>query len=163
MLFRSFAKNHLSISRARAYLGNVYIDLGNYKKAKELIKKSLIIYEHHFGKSHVATAPILKNLGHAYLLEGNLKTAETLLRKALGIFQRNKHPESFTALESLADLHLKKSMQVTNKGNILQSQNFKKQAVDLLNQALKVVKTHFPADSPHIMRIQKKIKNLEQE
>ena len=158
-----FAKNHLSISRARAYLGNVYIDLGNYKKAKELIKKSLIIYEHHFGKSHVATAPILKNLGHAYLLEGNLKTAETLLRKALGIFQRNKHPESFTALESLADLHLKKSMQVTNKGNILQSQNFKKQAVDLLNQALKVVKTHFPADSPHIMRIQKKIKNLEQE
>ncbi|MBL9029974.1 MAG: hypothetical protein JNK42_05860, partial [Caedimonas sp.] len=83
-----------------------------------------------------------------------------LIIKALKIFQESKHPESYACLENLAELYLRKSIQAANIKNISLSQKYKTQTIEYLNQALKVVTMHFPKDSPHIARVQSKLKNL---
>jgi hypothetical protein len=40
-------------------------------------------------------------------------------------------------------------------------ESFKKQAAEYLKQALEIIKTHFPKDSPHIQRIESKLKKFE--
>ena len=156
-----FSEDHYTVAWILGSQGSVYGKLGNYKKAKSLIKKCLQNFEKNFGKNHLEPAKILLDLGQVYLLEGHLKRAEHHLRKSLEIFQQNKHPESYTALESLAELYLKKPMSKLVKKDTQQSQAFKGQAISCLKQALQIVKIHFPADSSHITRIQYKLKSLE--
>jgi tetratricopeptide (TPR) repeat protein len=149
-------ENHSSIAWVLNCLGNVYRDLKDYPEAQRLIKQSLAIREQHFGKNHIRTALTLRDLGVVYLEEGQLKTTEELLVKALAIFQNSKHPYSYTCLESLAELYLQKAAQSK------EPQQFKAQAIDYLKQALTIIKEHFPADSPHLIRINTKLKELSQ-
>jgi tetratricopeptide (TPR) repeat protein len=103
---------------------------------------------------------VLRDLGQVYLLEGQVDAAEDLINKALSILQRSNHLESYKCLENLSDLYYKKSIQVENKEDIKQFQNFKKKALLYLKQSLKVANTYFPENSPHIIRIHDKLKNL---
>lgn len=155
------SKNHIDVSSVSWYLGNSYRGLGDYEEAKKLLQKSLVGYETQYGKDHLKTAFILKDLGEVYLMEGHLEASEASLQKALEIFQQNKHPDNYTVLEILTELYLKKSKQAENKGNLQQSHTFKVQALTYLNQALKIVRTYFPSENPHIKRIQNRLKNLE--
>jgi tetratricopeptide (TPR) repeat protein len=157
----NFPEDHIEIAWTSARLGNVYRELKDHQKAKDLVKKSLIIYEKYYGKDHIKTARVLKDLGLVYLEEGQLETAEELLVKALGIFQQSKHSDIYLFLESLAELFLKKSFFERDKGNLQQSQGLKKQAINYLEQALTTVKNHFPEDSPHIVRIEKKLNSID--
>ncbi|OJW50154.1 MAG: hypothetical protein BGO67_02160 [Alphaproteobacteria bacterium 41-28] len=143
-----------------ASLGSVYRDLGNYEKAKDLLERSFQAYEKTCGKHHIDVASVLMNLGQVYMLESNMEAAEILMNRALRIFQTKKYVESYVSLESLSDLYLKKATQHIKKEYIQQSTSFKKQAVNYLKQAQEVVKTHFPKDSPHILRIEEKLKKL---
>ena len=77
----------------------------------------------------------------------------------MNITQAYKHPDSYTVLESLADLYLKKSQHAKNL-NQQQAEEYQTQAIDYLNQALEIVKNTFPSDSPHNARIQEKQKQL---
>ena len=158
---KHFSKNHVYIATSLAYLGNVYKDLGNHEKAKTLLENSLIIYQKTYGEYHIETARVLNNLGQVYLLEGRQDTSERFIKKALAIFQYRKHPESYKALESLADLYLKKSVQGIIQEEKRQSRDFKKQAIDSLKKALKIVKNHLPADSSHAVRIHSQLEKLE--
>jgi tetratricopeptide (TPR) repeat protein len=144
-----------------ASLGNIYRDLHDYEKARDLLEKGLIFREKYYGKDHFNTAKGLRDLGLLYILENDLKTAENFLKKSLTIFHKTKHVEIFTTLESLADLYLKKASLMENEGDTQQSEHFKNQAVEYLKQALEVVDTRFPADSPHRESIELKLKNLE--
>jgi tetratricopeptide (TPR) repeat protein len=135
--------------------------LKDYQQAKSLIKQSLIIYEQYYGKEHTETAHLLKDLGLVCLREGQLGMAEELLIKACKIFQQSKHPDTYLFLESLTELFLEKSSVEMNKGNTPQSNNFKNQAINYLKQALVIVKEHFSADSPHIVRIQNRLKAVD--
>ena len=155
---KSFKENSVKIAWIYVHLGKVYEELGDYEKAKGLFEKSVVAYEKHYGKDHIETARVLKSLGQVYLLKDHTETAENLIKKSLKIFEKSKHPESYMCLESLAELHIKKSINAENKGDLQQSKIFKKQAILYLNQAQKIVKTHFPKDSPHITRIQNKLK-----
>ena len=154
-------ENYKGIAWALAALGRVYSELGNYEAAKNLIEKSLITYENHYGKDHIETAKVLGTLGQVYLLKNNFKTAEDILQKALQIIQWKKHPDVYMILESLADLYLKKAKIQIDKEHKQQSQNLKTQAIDYLKQALKIVKTHYPKNFRHIMRIQEKLNRNE--
>ncbi|AIK96338.1 tetratricopeptide repeat protein [Candidatus Odyssella acanthamoebae] len=153
----NLAEGHIAMAWTTAHLGSVYKGLGNYEKARSLLNKSLIDYEKHYGKNHRENARILMELGKLYFLEGNLKSAEDLFIKSLNIFLQNQHPETYVALECLADLYLKKSSYAISEDNTEQSAKFKEQSNKHLNQALTIVKKHFPHNSPHLKRIQYKI------
>ncbi len=141
-------------------LGVAYKVLNNLEEAIRFFAKAQLIYERHYGKEHIETARILQQLCQVYLLTGKLNLAEQNLRKALNIFKNNNHPESYDVLEDLSKLYLKKSQEVKDKGDLAQSQTFNNQAVNYLKQALEVVKVNFPKNSPHLTRIQSKIKAI---
>lgn len=149
-------------ARVLAWLGSVYRELGEYKKAKYLLERSIQIYKSAYGKDHVNIAPIIMNLGLVYRLENDMETAEALINKALRVLQRNGHPDEFMCLESLSELYFHRA-KGEYKSHTGQAHKFKAQANSFLKQALEVVKTHFPKDSPHLIRLQDKLKKLEQD
>lgn len=133
----------------------------NYKEAKLLFNKSLAIFENHYSGNHVRIALVLRELAAIYLLENQLKKAEDFLNKASHIFQKNNHPQIFVILEDLAELQLTKLNHLNNKENTQQSEILKIQAITYFNQALKIINSRFPEDSPHTNRVQFKLKELE--
>lgn len=116
-----------------------------------------------YGKDNVEVAVILKKLATVYLLEGKLKLAEETIKRALDIFQANKHPYKYESLEILAEVYEKKSEIEVSEGDVQQAEYLKSQASSHLLQALKVAKPLFPKDSPHITRIESKIKVMRME
>lgn len=157
---KHYPEDHIEVALVVFYLGKVYKALNKYQKAKKFITKSLAVFKNYYGEDHTETAKVLRDVGQVNLLEGHTDIAENFLQRSLEIFQKNQHPESYTVLEILTDLYMKKSMQAANKGGIQHSQAFKKQAIRYLQQALEIVKTHFPEDSPHIQRIQGNLDNI---
>jgi tetratricopeptide (TPR) repeat protein len=78
-----FGENNIRTAWVLVNLGNVYKDIGELDKAKDLLETCLTIYARYFGENHVQSARILSILGEVYLLKGDLDIAETLLNKAL--------------------------------------------------------------------------------
>jgi hypothetical protein len=58
----------------------------------------------------------------------------------------------------MAELNSKKSRQALKLGIIEQSNPFLQISHDYLQKALRIVQASFPKDSPHIKRIQEKLK-----
>lgn len=155
---KHYGKNHTATARIMIYLGEHYKDFGNLKEAESLFIHSLKIYNDNFGINHVKTARAHRGLGEVYYLQGNLEIAEVHISNSLKIFDKLKHPERFKALECLSALWLEKSLK---SKNIAKSQHFKILAIDDQKRALSVAKTYFPANSPHIIRLQAKLNTLQ--
>ncbi|AIL13688.1 hypothetical protein IM40_09675 (plasmid) [Candidatus Paracaedimonas acanthamoebae] len=147
---------HIRTAWVLTILGQAYQSLGQYEKSENSFKEALNIYENNYSKDHVKVAFSLRSLGHLYLLQDNLKSAEDFLKRSSKILQKENRPDAYIALELLADLFLKKASEAKDKGETQHSKYFKDQAIDCLAQALKAVRDHFPAGSPHIARIQAK-------
>lgn len=161
MIFKKICgEDNIKTKWALFQLGKVYKNMGNFKKAREIFEDCLVAYKRNDCTAMVA---VFEQLGELYLLENDLENAEDFLNKALKIFRNDKQPKEYTCLESLAELYLKKSAEVANKGNVKKAQCFKTQAIDDLKKALEVVTVYFPVDSPHRARIQNKLKKLAQE
>lgn len=161
-----YAKKHLSENDPKvkwilAQLGSVYKELGNYEEAKSLLENSLLVYQNHYGKDHIKTASILETLGQVYFLKNNLQVAEEFFFRALSIWQKNNHPSAYKGLESLAEVHLKKSEEAIHKKDVKSSQIFRAQALNDLKKALEIVKAHFPPNSPQRARIELKLRDIE--
>lgn len=139
------------------HLGRVYKQLGQFEKAKRVFENCL-----KYEKNSLLIGGILRETGQLYLLENNLEIAEDFLNKSLNTYQKNSHPSEYKCLEIFSDLHFKKSLKASSKKDTKSAQNFKIQSINDLKKALKIIKTHFPEDSPHIPRIQDKLKKLEQ-
>jgi tetratricopeptide (TPR) repeat protein len=60
-----------------------YIELSNYKIAKNLYTKALNIKDLHYGSEHLQTAIALTNLGNIYMDLGNYEIAKDFFTKAL--------------------------------------------------------------------------------
>lgn len=160
-IYKNFSsENHPRMGWVFNSLGNLYADLGNYEQAKRLFNKSLEIFKSNYEKNHNKTAYTLEYLGQAYLKEGDLKAAEECLNKSLNILSTNHHPSIHITLESLSDLYLKKSEESTCKAAMKESQYLKTQAINELRKSLEIVKKHYSEDSPHIIRIERKLKNM---
>jgi tetratricopeptide (TPR) repeat protein len=157
----NFPKAKYCIECSLTILGNIYRDSHEYEKARNLLESGLVFREEFYGEEHFQTAKVLRDLGKVYLLENNIEKADAFFKRSLSIFQKRKHIEIYTTLESLAELYLKKLLLMKDKGDEEQYKYFKNQAIDYLKQALNVVKTRFPADSPHKQPIELKLKNLE--
>ncbi len=155
-----FEENHIKVAVILFHLGNVYKGLGQYKKANDFLEKSLKIYEKHYGKDHIETAKILGSLGHLYLCKGNLDEAETIMNKALNILKRKQHPYQFLIYESLAELHLQHAQIKSNKGNPVEAETLKAQAIVELKHALVITQALFPENSAHTKRMRKTLNML---
>lgn len=157
-----FPETSMYIAWLLEYLGSVYANLGEYKTAKSVLEKSLTAYKNNRGENNIETARVLRTLGQAYLLEGQLETSEDLVNRALKVFQQSNHPESYVCFITLSDLYRTKRIQAKNKADVQQFQTYEKKSFAYLMQAKKIIEEHFPKDSPHLKRIQEKIKTLEE-
>ncbi|OJW46804.1 MAG: hypothetical protein BGO67_11650 [Alphaproteobacteria bacterium 41-28] len=152
--------NNIRTSSERIKLGDIYKEAGDFKTAKNLLEEGLRAYENHYGDSHIKTAQVLRKVGEIYFLEGNMELAEHLMRRAFKIFQKNKHCDIYLILEDLGRLYLKKSILTAHGKNKKRSQKLKILALNYLKQALEIAKSHFPANSPHVTRLQNKIRSF---
>lgn len=159
---KNFSEDHPMVYWISSLLGQAYTGLGEYEKAKRLLEKSLVGYEKYYEKDHIEYGRVLVIMGENALLGGDLELAEKHFQKTLEIFKNKNHPDSYTSLEGLAELYLRKSKAFATEGALQPSKDFMVKANTCLQQALEIVKTHFPENSPHIMRIQSKLKKLEQ-
>lgn len=157
---KHFGEDNIRIAWILSELAKVHNDLNNYDVAIKLLGQSIPIHEKTYGPENVETANVIRILAQAHLLKGDLNTAETHLKNILRIFQESKHPDIYKVCEDLADLELKKAQSAKSQEKGQQVEVHKAQAIQYLTQARKVIKTTFPSNSSHLMRIESKLKNL---
>ncbi|MBX9804985.1 MAG: tetratricopeptide repeat protein [Alphaproteobacteria bacterium] len=155
---KQFGKNHISTARIIVYLAEFHKDSGSLEKAEQLLNQTLKIYTDNFGIDHIKTARALRALGEVYFMQGYMETAEDYIHRALMIFEKHNHPESFKALECLAGISLEK---LTVEKNVREAQIYRKEAIDYQQKALAIANAYFLANSPHTIRIQTKLKSIE--
>jgi tetratricopeptide (TPR) repeat protein/DNA-binding CsgD family transcriptional regulator len=151
---------HIFFTSTTVFLGRIYCKQKNYQKARTLLEQALATYEKYYGKEHIETAQLLNEVGKVYLLEGQLDKAESIFQKSLEILERSNHPQRYATLENLSDLFLKQAELFKNEKNLQAHAQMREKAQDALKQALQVVEVDFPSDSPHIKRLQEKLKTL---
>ncbi len=157
----TFPEDHITLAEANLFLSRIYQCMKKYKEAKNLLERSRAIYERTYGKTHRETGHVLTNIGQTYLLDGNFEEAEKFLCKALEIFEKSSPLDAFIVFEELAQLYLQKANTEVHNGDVQQFKIFKNQGRAYLDKALDIVKTNFPKDSPHITRIQVKLKGFD--
>lgn len=157
---RNFEEGHGGLLRTKMYLANAYIKLKNYKEAKIILTQVLKKYEDIESSDPVEIAAATQALAEVYFLDDQLEDSENLIKRALKLFSQHKHPNISRSLESLSELYLKKSILSMDINNPQKAKIYKAQAISFLNQALKLVKEHFPVGSPYIKRIQLKLRGI---
>lgn len=128
---------------------------GNFDKAKQLLHQSLHQLENQFGTDHTQTTRVLIYLGRIALLEGSLDKAEQFMMQAQHILDSNKHTDIYLSLEGLSDVYYAHYQRYHTKEQELAFKN-KDQALTYLLKAIEAVKTHLPASSVHLDRLNKK-------
>ncbi len=66
-------------AQLQAALGSVYLDLGNYETAKDLLKNAIAVQRQELGEDHPLTLNTLKNLAEVAADAGSLEEAEKAL------------------------------------------------------------------------------------
>lgn len=153
---KHFDDQHAYIGSALRYLGMLYMDLGLLQKAKKFLDKSIDIYTKNYGENHIEVAKALHDRGKVSILENQLSNAEDFVSRSLTIYKKHYHIESYAPLETLADICEKKANQ-TSSAN--EKSHWKKRKNAFLKESFYLIRTHFPKDSPHLIRLQHKIKD----
>lgn len=161
ILAKNFSETHGTFLRTKAYLAKSYTKLSKVQEAKNILEGVLENYEQMEDADAIEFALATQDLAEIYVLENHLDVAEELMKKALDMFAQQKHPSILRPLESLAGLYLKKSIKCRNETNSQEMQRLKEQAIAFLHQAKEAVAKNFPEDSPHLRRIQGKLKSME--
>ena len=151
-----YGATHIRVARILVYLSETHGKLNQYKEAKSFLKKASSIYEKHFGTDHIRMAQILEDFGAIYLREGKLEISEKYLTEALKILEKNNHSNIYMCLEYLGDLYKKK---LISKNKSYTEEEAQK-AIYYFDLSLKALKKDFPPDSPHIKRIECKLKDM---
>jgi tetratricopeptide (TPR) repeat protein/DNA-binding CsgD family transcriptional regulator len=158
-MYTSFYSDDFRLGCIKLYLGQVYMAKGDLEKARTLFEQSLARYEENYGIDHKDTAQVIRSLGKLHCLQGDPETGEALLQKSLSICQASNHPQAFMDLEMLGEIYLQRSQLAENKEKV---QELRRASLSYFKQALEILKTQFPQDSPHLKRIQSTVNKLEQ-
>ncbi|MEA2564284.1 MAG: eukaryotic-like serine/threonine-protein kinase [Acidobacteriota bacterium] len=84
-------------------LGEVYVSLGLYPQAEELLGKALKIRLQHLGPDHMDIADSLENLGTLNTFQGKYEAAESQYRESLAMFQKILGAEDPRVTETLSN------------------------------------------------------------
>ncbi|HCC24431.1 MAG TPA: hypothetical protein DEP85_02820 [Holosporales bacterium] len=160
---KHFPEDHVFMAEHFAHFAFFHAKQMNYAKAKVFLQKALAPIEETYGKDHVKTGNLLLWLGQIYAVEHDLLRAEASVNRSLAIFQKHKHPDQYLVLEGLSDIYYQRSLDAKKRGLLQGMGEFQSKADAFLKQALEFVNAHFPADSPHLIRLQDKVKKRELE
>jgi eukaryotic-like serine/threonine-protein kinase len=108
-------------------LGEVYQELGEFKKAESMLRRALKLRIQLLGEENLTVAQSLNDLSPALWNQGNLDEAERLQRRALAIRTLFLGGSNLAVAESLQDL-----------GCILSGQSKMSEAEMMFRQALKI-------------------------
>ena len=79
----NFGKQHPNVALCQSSLANVYGDMGENEKARDLLEKALTSNIENFGKQHPNVAAVQSNLALIYYDLAEYKKARDLLENAL--------------------------------------------------------------------------------
>src|SRR5262249_47276874 len=85
-------------------LGDVYGDLGEAGKQRDLLVRALAIQEKHYGRDHRQVAITLTNLANAYGALGELDKQRNLLERALVIDEKHYGRDHWQVASTLVNL-----------------------------------------------------------
>jgi tetratricopeptide (TPR) repeat protein/tRNA A-37 threonylcarbamoyl transferase component Bud32 len=108
-------------------MGNVYVSLGLYEKAKPLLEKALQLRESRLPANHPDVATALNNLALLYKNQGQYGTAEPLYQRALAIREKASATDPAAVATSL-----------NNLASLFQLQGMYAQAEPLYQRALAI-------------------------
>ena len=104
-------------------LGLAYSDIGDYKKAKEYLNKTLINDRKLIDKQDAHYATTLHNLAMVYDSEGSFQKAEELFRVFRNYHDTENHYETVVTLSELANFYTKYGFNKRAEQNINSNQN----------------------------------------
>jgi tetratricopeptide (TPR) repeat protein len=119
-------------------MANVYSDLGNALKQRELLEQVLTIKERHYRPDSPEVASALANLGNAYGALGDAHKQRELLERALPIVEHHfghEYPVAST---------------LTNLGNAYGALGDAHKKRELLERALTINERHYGPDHPEV-------------
>tara|TARA_A100000171_G_scaffold51895_2_gene67882 strand:+ start:1798 stop:4713 length:2916 start_codon:yes stop_codon:yes gene_type:complete len=151
-----YGMDHYRVGWCLIHLGCVHREFGNFQEAEKLIKKGIKTFEEYYGKNHTNTGWALYELGKVFLMNNKLSTSESYLNISLRILKQGQHSKMYSCLESLGDLYSQKHQSEGSSDK----NSFKGKAIDYYNQSVAVIKKYFPEGSPHLKRVQNKLRNL---
>lgn len=117
-------------------LGGMYLSLGNYIKAEQILKDGLLrlgANNKHKPPNYVKQAQVLAYLGNAYGDLGNYEKAKNFLEQSLLIYKKH-----------LPTNHEGVAWALTYLGNVYRDLGDSEKARELLEQSLHIYKTHTP-------------------
>jgi tetratricopeptide (TPR) repeat protein len=144
-------------------LAKTYKALGKHQESQNLFDKVLKIYDKNYGEENIETARLQRDMAEIYLEKDRLNEAENLIKRSLNILKYRNHVDTYKSLKVLGEIYFKKSIQSSRAKKDKESQDFKNQAINQFNQALKIAEQQFPKHSAHIQRLSSKIKKAQEE
>jgi len=114
-------------------LGGIYLYLGNYEKAKQLLEGNLSKSNKSYHKT-LSNARALAYLGNVYGDLGNYEKARNLLERCVNIYKQG-FPENHAGI----------ARALTYLGNVHRDLGNYEKAKDLLEQSYSIYKQHLPA------------------
>ena len=140
-----YGPHHVQVAVTLANLGNAYMVLGDYVKAKALLERALAANEAANGPQHVV-ATTLASLGNVYDALGDFVKAKALLERALAINETayGKH-------------HVEVAATLTNLGNAYGSLGDYRKKKLLLERALVIDQATY---GPHHVKVATTLMNL---
>ena len=120
---KHYGKDHPRTATILANLGNIWGQLGDYEKKKDLLTRALEIFEKHYGKDHPEIGTTLANLGVTWGALGDYEKATILLTRARSIFLRcysSYHPYILkvnAALDQVSKISKSANIQQAFTGN----------------------------------------------
>ncbi|PWQ96243.1 toll/interleukin-1 receptor domain-containing protein [Leucothrix arctica] len=129
----------IDIAYAQHDLAWVYEDMGEYKKAETLYKRSIFIKESSMGKNHPEVATTLNNLAGLYQTQGEYLKAEPTFQRALDITEKSIGKENTDFARTLNNLAL-----------LHKDQGYYEKAQPLFQHSLKVFEKSFGKEHPDI-------------
>jgi len=127
------AKSSPYRTRSLVHLGLIYRDSGEYKKAHDLLERSLLLYKKESPQNPIKIAQSLAYLASIEGALGHYERSKNLLEQSLLIYKKNQSSPHHTIAWVLAAL-----------GNVYREFSDYEKAKDVLEQSLRLYKEKYP-------------------
>ena len=141
--------NNIETIKNLKLLANVYSDLGEYEKARDLLQEALKSDLENFGEKHPQVATGKSNLANVYKVLGEYEKARDLLQEALK-----------SDLDNFGGKHPTVAIKKSNLANIYLDLGEYEKARDLLQEALKSDLENFGGKHPKVATRKSNLANV---
>ena len=133
----SYRGNTLSIPPSARNLGNAYLDVGEYAKSDNAVRRALAIAESGHYEDRFDLAYIMSSLGRGYVLRKQYLEAEATYGTVVSMFA-----------DTLGSQHPEYALALTNLALVYQRQGRFREALPLLESAKDILERSFGREAP---------------